>query len=56
METGNYVGASAWNLRTAVNSIQGLGKDYITCMNSCKKYKSILFKMDEYDSNTKEDK
>lgn len=56
METGNYVDASAGNLRTAVNSIQGLGKDYLTCMNSSKKYKTILFKMDEYGPNTKEDK
>lgn len=56
METGNYIDASEGNLGTTVNPTQRLGKDYLTCMNSSKKYKSILFKMDEYGPNTKEDK
>lgn len=56
METDNHVDASGGNLRTVVNPTQGLGKDFLTCTNSSKKYKSILFKMGEYGPNTKEDK
>lgn len=60
METDNHADASAGNLTTAVNPNQGLGKDYLTCMNSSKKHKregsSLLFKMGEYVPHTKEDK